>query len=197
MGRNAKPVELMLAEGSKHLTKAEIEHRQNSELKFGEKKLKCPDFVKNDLNAYKKWREIVALYKGFEFVAAGDSGLVARYCKTYSEYLDMLESYQRVKEIHYDSKELDEALRGTFYDDETEESKKLFSYKVAKQLRDMISVNALLSIETAINKKVSLLIQMEDRLFLNPLAKVKSVPKQEKEEPQQSKWARFGADRSG
>ncbi len=197
VGRNAKPIELLTAEGRKHLTKSEIEQRKSGEIKFGEKKLKCPDFVKNDLIAYKKWREIVALYKDFDFVAAGDSGLLARYCKSFSEYQDLLASYQRIKEIHYDMAELDDALDGTFYDDETEETKKLFSYKVKKQLRDMISVNALLSVESAINKKMDMLIKMEDRLFLNPLAKIKSIPQQKKEEPQQSKWSRFGADRSG
>ena len=91
---------------------------------------------------------------------------------------------------------LDEALDGTCMDDENEE-RRLFSTKVKKQLRDMISVNALLSVEAAINKKMDMLIKMEDRLFLNPLAKVKSIPKQQKEEPQESKWAKFGADRSG
>ena len=192
MGRNAKPIELLQSEGRKHLTKSEIESRKNTEIRFGDHKLKCPDFVKNDIAAYKKWKEITSLYKDFDFVSSGDSGLLARYCKSFSEYQDLLNSYQRIKEIHYDMKELDEALDGTYEDEETE--KRLFSYKVKKQLRDMISVNALLSVEAAINKKMDMLIKMEDRLFLNPLAKVKSIPKKEKEEPTQSKWAAFGAD---
>jgi phage terminase small subunit len=166
MGRNAKPVELLQAEGRKHLTKSEIEDRTNSEIRFGDHKLKCPDFVKNDMIAYKKWKEITSLYKDFDFVSSGDSGLLARYCKSFSEYQDLLNSYQRIKEIHYDMKELDEALDGTCEDEETGEEKRLFSYKVKKQLRDMISVNALLSVEAAINKKMDMLIKMEHRLFL-------------------------------
>ncbi|MBE6829157.1 MAG: terminase [Ruminococcaceae bacterium] len=195
MGRNAKPIELLEAEGRKHLTKEEIQNRKKNEIRFGDHKLKCPEFVKSDLIASKKWREITALYKEFNFVGSGDSGLLARYCKSFSEYQDLLASYQRIKEIHYDMKELDEALDGTYLDDENEE-KRLFSYKVKKQLRDMISVNALLSIEAAINKKMDMLIKMEDRLFLNPLAKVRNVPKQEEEKPP-SRWGNFGGGMSG
>lgn len=187
MGRNAKPIELLTAEGKKHLTKKEIEDRKNTEIHFGDHKLKCPGFVKNDLIAYKKWKEVTALYKDFDFVSSGDSGLLARYCKSFSEYQDLLNSYQRIKEIHYDSDKLDE-----FLDSECEDEK-LFSYKVKKQLRDMISINALLSIESAINRKMDMLIKMEDRLFLNPLAKVKSIPKKQEEETPPSKWAAFGA----
>lgn len=194
MGRNAKPVELLVAEGRKHLAKSDIEDRKNSEIRFGDHKLKCPEFVKNDIIAYKKWKEITSLYKDFDFVSSGDSGLLARYCKSSSEYQDLLNSYQRIKEIHYDMHDLDEFLDETY--EENEEEKKLFSYKVKKQLRDMISVNALLSVEAAINKKMDMLIKMEDRLFLNPLAKVKSIPKKGKEEPE-SKWKQFGAGMSG
>ncbi len=196
MGRNAKPIELLQAEGRKHLTKQEIENRKESEIHFGDHKLKCPEFVKNDLEAYRKWKEITRLYKGVDFVSSGDAGLLSRYCKSFSEYQDLLASYQRIKEIHYDMKELDEALDSSYMDDENQE-KRCFSYKVKKQLRDMISVNALLSIEAAINKKMDILIKMEDRLFLNPLSKVKSIPKEKKEEPQESKWAKFGVQRSG
>lgn len=193
MGRNAKPVELLQIEGRKHLTKAEIENRKDSEIHLGDHKLKCPDFVKNDIAAYKKWKEMTALYKDFDFVGSGDAGLLARYCKSFSEYQDLLDSYQRIKEIHYDSKQLDEFLDAEVADADTGQEMALFSYKVKKQLRDMISVNALLAVESAVNKKMDMLIKMEDRLFLNPLAKVKSIPKKVEEEAPPSKWAAFGA----
>jgi len=191
MGRNAQPIELVQANGKKHLTKAEMQERKENEIKLGDKKIACPDFVKSDIEAYKKWKEISKIYKEFDFVSSGDAGLLARYCKTFSEYQDLLSSYQRIKEIHYDSEQLDKALEETYEDEEVE--KRLFSYKVKKQLRDMISINALLSIETAVNKKMDMLIKMEDRLFLNPLAKVKNIPKPVKEEPQDSKWSSYKA----
>ena len=188
MGRNGQPVEVLQFTGKKHLTKQEIESRRKSEIKFGDKKLSCPAYVKSDEQAYKKWKEVIDLYKNVEFIASGDAGLLARYCKTYSEYLDMLKSYQRIKEIHYDSEDLDEAINGSYTDEDDEnKDKQLFSGKVKKQLRDMISIYAILNIEAAINKKMDMLIKMEDRMFLNPLAKVKNVPKKEESQPE-SKW---------
>ena len=188
MGRNAQPIELVQANGRKHLTKAEIQQRKDNEITLGDKKLKCPDFVKSDVEAYKKWKEILKIYKDFDFVSSGDIGLLARYCKTFSEYQMLLNAYQRVNEIHYDCEELEEYL-----EEFDEEGKARFGYKIKKQLRDLFSIGAILTIETAINKKMDMLIKMEDRLFLNPLAKVKNVPKQNKEEQQpSSKWGKFG-----
>ena len=93
-----------------------------------------------------------------------------------------------MKEIHYDSLELEDYL-----EEFDEEGKARFGYKIKKQLRDIISVSGILSIETAINKKMDMLIKMEDRLFLNPLAKIKNVPKSTKDDdPPKSKWSNFG-----
>ena len=197
MGRNAQPIEIIQANGRKHLTKAEIEERKNSEIKLGEAKLKCPDYVKSDMEAYKKWKEIIKIYKDIDFVSSGDVGLLGRYCKTFSEYKELLKAYQRVNEINYDCSELDKAIDGTYVEDDKE--KALFSYKVKKQLRDLFSIGAILTIETAINKKMDMLIKMEDRLFLNPLSKIKNIPKNNKDDEKQdeSKWSRFGAGRSG
>lgn len=175
-GRPAKPIELLVSEKRKHLTKAEIAERKKKEIRFGDKKMKCPDYVRHDPEALKKWREVMSLYKDVDFVSSGDSGMLARYCKTHSEYIDILVNYQRIKEIHYDMKELDEFLNEQEQVDD-DAWKPLFAYKVKKQLRDMVSISAMMAIESAINKKAELLTRMEDRMFLNPLSKVKNVPK--------------------
>ena len=177
IGRNAQPIDLLKAKGKKHLTKEEINTRKESEIKLGSKELLCPAYVKNDAVAFSKWREIKHIYKDVDFVSSGDVSLLGRYCKTTSEYQVLLKTYQRVSEIHYDCVELDEALDGTYEEDDKE--KVLFSYKVKKQIRDLFSIGAILTIESAINKKQDLLIKMEDRLFLNPLAKVKNIAKKE------------------
>jgi len=197
MGRNAQPIEIVQANGRKHLTKEEIEQRKKSQLKFGGSKLKCPEYVKLDPVALKKWRELTKEYKeasekNIEIVKSSDIGILAMYCKTFSEYQELLKAYQRVSEIHYDCKELDEAIDGTYYGEESDKDKVLFSYKVKKQLRDLFSVNAILAIETAINKKMDMLIKMEDRLFLNPLAKVKNIPKKEMKEENDPNADMFG-----
>ena len=187
IGRNAQPIDLLKAKGKKHLTKEEINARKESEIKLGSKELLCPAYVKNDAVAFSKWREIKHIYKDVDFVSSGDTGLMGRYCKTFSEYQMLLKSYQCVSEIHYDCKELDE-----FIDDTDEFDKSLFAYKVKKQIRDLFSIGAILTIESAINKKQDLLIKMEDRLFLNPLAKVKNVPKVEKPEAEDPHRNLFG-----
>ena len=146
MVRRAKPIALHLAQGNpNHLTKAEIEHRKKSEIKIGDSKLTPPEFIKNDLIAYAKWKEIVKIFKNFDFVSSGDVGLIARYCKTYAEYLEAIER------------------------------KKIFENNAEISLDDLIKLDSL------INKKMDLLTKMEDRLFLNPLAKIKNVPKKEEE----------------
>jgi hypothetical protein len=91
-------------------------------------------------------------------------------------------SYQRTSDIHYDCKELEETIEGEYFDEDDNKVYALFGSKVRKQLRDLFSINAILTIETAINKKMDMLIKMEDRLFLNPLAKIKNVPKKEVKE---------------
>ena len=90
MARNAKPIELIVLEGKTHLTKEQIEHRKKSEIRFGTPWLVCPDFIKDDPVAMERWGELLELYHGVSFISSSDSGIVARYCKTHSDYLRLL-----------------------------------------------------------------------------------------------------------
>lgn len=188
LGRNAQPVDLLVAKGKKHLTKAEIEERKNNEIKVGVSKLTCPSFVKNDAIAYRKWKEIIKVYKDIDFVSSGDIGLLSRYCMTFSEYENLLKIRDKLTILDYSF-------------DEVEMTKEILNEEFnIKQINNLIrkinfltSTDGLLNIETAINKKMDMLIKMEDRLFLNPLAKVKNVPKQVKDDDTpKSKWSKFG-----
>lgn len=171
-GRPAKPISLHMQNGNKrHLTKAEIEHRQKSEVRLGDKKMKCPDFVKNDVAAYKKWKELIKLYEDVEFVSSGDIGMLARYCMTHSQYLKLIERLKRVKDIAQYPDDVENYILST---DE-------FNARIKRQLMDMVSTDGVLRIEKAVNQKLDILIKMEDRLFLNPVAKVKNIPKKEPE----------------
>ena len=173
-GRNGQPIELILAKGkSHHLTKAVIEQRQAAEIKTGTHTMRCPDYVKNDVNAYKRWKEIIKIYKEADFVSSGDVGFLGRYCMAHAEYIELLKRKKRINSISEDPDEVE----GYIWDSDD------FNGRVKKQLSDMISTDAILRLDTAINKKADLLIKMEDRSFLNPLAKVKNIPK--KEEPKQ------------
>lgn len=194
-GRNAKSIGLHLAEGNpSHLTKAEIAARQGAEVKLGEKdleKLKLPPFVRRDKVAAKLWRELIKEYKsaakqGVELLTSSDIGMLGLYCKTFSEYERLLEAYQRVDRIAENTDAL--------YDYILQQDE--FVIKAMSQIAQLASIDGILKIETAINKKMDMLIKMQDRLFLNPLAKVKNVPKP-KDKPKESKMAQFMNRRTG
>lgn len=165
-GRNGQPVNLILANGrSHHLTKTVIEQRKAAEIKTGTQTLRCPDYVKNDVNAFKRWKEIIKIYKDVDFVSSGDVGMLARYCMTHSEYLRLLDNRKHLEALEADWSQYDNILPDNFSD----------------RIEQILKLNPLLQLETAINKKMDLLIKMEDRSFLNPLAKIKNIPKKEPE----------------
>ncbi|MFZ3172064.1 MAG: hypothetical protein WA118_08800 [Carboxydocellales bacterium] len=165
-GRNGKPIQLHVAQGNPNrLTKSEIERRQNSEVKVGTQKLTCPAYVKNDVVAFAKWKEVIKVYKGVDFVSSGDVGLLSRYCMTHSEYVRLCGNRKKLETLHADWERYQGALPENFI----------------YAMEALIRIDHELQLETAINKKMDMLIKMEDRLFLNPLAKVKNVPKKEPE----------------
>lgn len=50
--------------------------------------------------------------------------------------------------------------------------------------RQPLGFDEMLKLEAAINKKIASMIQMQDRLFLNPAARVKNVPKKQDKPPE-------------
>lgn len=181
VGRNAKPIDLIMAGGNKrHLTKAEIEHRKNTEIRFGNDKLVCPKHIKNDKIAYAKWKELIRLYKDFDFVASGDVGMLGRYCMAYSEYMDLLERRtmvcQLMPKVDDDENEIikDQLDAGNVHPKRIQKMIEKYEY--------ILSFGGIISLDKAINAKMDALVKMEDRLFLNPLAKIKNVPKKPPEE---------------
>ncbi len=180
MGRNGQPIDIVQANGKKHLTKAEIQQRKDSEIKTGTNSLRCPDYVKRDIHAYKKWKEIIKVYKDVDFVSSGDVGMLARYCMTHSEYLKLLEQRERIERFEISYERLQEH----------------FDVELLEGLDAFFRFGPVMQLDTAINKKMDLLLKMEDRSFLNPLSKVKNVPKKPKEEKTPSRFGRFGAGKN-
>ena len=179
VGRNAKPIDLIMADGNKrHLTKAEIEHRKNTEIRFGNDKLVCPKHIKNNKNAYAKWKELIRLYKDFNFVASGDIGMLGRYCMAYSEYLDLIERRAIINQLSINIEEhyyIEKELKDAGVPEKRIE-------KMREKYEFILSIGGLIALDKAINAKMDALVKMEDRLFLNPLAKIKNVPKKPPEE---------------
>lgn len=198
-GRNAKSIGLHLAEGNPNrLTKEEIQARKDAEIKLGKTeldKLRPPTFVKNDTVAFAYWKQHLKEYKaaaaqGVDILTSSDVGTLALYCKTYSEYERLLVQYQRIERIAIDESLLHE------YIEQAEEADEI-NLKALRYLSQLASVEGILKIETAINKKMDMLLKLQDRLFLNPLAKVKNVPKPKKPEEKPKKFGKFGAARGG
>jgi phage terminase small subunit len=181
-GRNAKPVQLHIAQGNPNrLTKAEIARRKAKQVQLGEQKLRCPAFVKNDVVAFAKWKEISKIYKDVEFVTSGDAGLLGRYCMAFSEYHDLLGHRRKIGNFDGFNYDDDDLVREKIEDQYGErQAAKLFA-----KIEYILSVPGILAIDQAVNRKMDALKTMEDRLFLNPLSKVKNVPKKEpeKEDP--------------
>lgn len=181
VGRNAKPIDLIMADGNKrHLTKAEIEHRKNTEIRFGNDKLVCPKHIKNDKIAYAKWKELIRLYKDFDFVASGDVGMLGRYCMAYSEYMDLLERRTMVCQLMPKVDDDENEIIEEQLDAGNVHPKRI--QKMIEKYEYILSIGGIISLDKAINAKMDALVKMEDRLFLNPLAKIKNVPKKPPEE---------------
>ncbi|WP_312118141.1 terminase [Brevibacillus reuszeri] len=207
MGRNGKPISLHIAEGNPNrLTKAEIQARKDNEIKLGKSdldKLKPPAFVKNDVIAFAHWKQCLKEYKAaaeqnIELLTSSDVGLLAMYCRTYSEYEKLLNQYQKLEKIAIDQNVFEEYFDEIYAKAEAnDEDVKAFGLRAQMYLSELASIEGVLKIETAINKKMDMLIKMQDRLFLNPLSKVKSVPKPKKDDKPPSKFGKFGAGRSG
>ena len=148
MGRNKKPVMYHVLTGNKTtLSKEEIKRRQEAEekLKIGEHVFVVTENILQNETALNKWKELVKIYEGFDFVTNVDVGVIEKYCLTHADYFELLEMKIRIKE---------EYPEPTLY---------------------LQALNEL-KLSNEINKKLDMLIKLEDRLFLNPLSRIKAVP---------------------
>ena len=170
-----KPVDLQTG----HISNEEREAKKESEITLGVIKYTAPDYVKNNTEANKKWNEITNLYKraGIQFVSSSDNGVMGRYCVIYSEYIDLVERRRILSNLEFPEdlgiveKELTEVDRFR-----TERLFTLMDYLVATK--------GILELDKAINAKCKTLLDLENTLFLNPLAKIRAVPVQKKPKKQ-------------
>ena len=154
-GRHAKPLQLHLVNGNKrHLTKEEIASRQKQErkLRSGAKSYKPSAQVEADPVALELFKKLKKLYKSIEFVEGLDEMIINRYCLLSSQ----AEAIERL-------------LVGMNEDvDKCEE------------IGDRIALyKAISGAMSGLNRLRDMLVKLEDRLFLNPTARIKNVPKRE------------------
>ena len=187
-GRPAKPIGMHIYDGKKHLTKAEIKHRQENEIRLGTPELKMPSTVRQNPVAKKKWKELEKLYEGFDFVSSSDVGIISQLCLAYAELDNLLGHLRTIENIEPFEPE-----------EELEITEVLEERLGARQIRNMwkkfeycMSVGGILAVNKAIDAKRSVIRSLEDRLYLNPLAKNRNVPKKPAEKPEETPLQKAG-----
>ena len=168
MPRNAKPIKLHVLQGNPNrLTKAQISAREKYEIKIGDQNITEPGSVRRNKSAHLKWIEIISIYKetAADFVSSADVSILEMYCITWSEYQELLKVRKELNR-QIKTKGLD-SLKGT-----------AFANK--------------LNLENNVNKKLDMLIKMQDRIYLNPLSRVKSIPREAKGEREETPLEKAG-----
>ncbi len=99
-GINQKPIELSIVNGknSGHYSKADLQERIEREkvMRIGGKLYKPTRAIVENPIALSKWNEIVDIFDGFKFVTDVDTGIIERYCLTYSEYMQLNETKNEI-----------------------------------------------------------------------------------------------------
>lgn len=88
MGRRAKPVELLVLNGKKHLTKEEIQKRRDAEakLKPPADAVKPPSWLSKE--ARKVWKRVIASLDPLKIVTNADVEQLAMFCDAAARYAE-------------------------------------------------------------------------------------------------------------
>lgn len=152
-GRNGQPVELILAKGrSHHLTKAEIERRQSAEIKIKNRAVKPSPEVMADQRAIQEFKRLKKFYKEIEFIGSLDEHIINQYCLSVSELDDLVAALNTQRKMM-----------------------KSENQKIASKGLEMF-----LALDIEVRMKRQEILRLSDRLYLNPVARTKNVPKKEK-----------------
>lgn len=171
-GRNSKPTQLIRLEGNKdRRTKAELEHREKTEKALQTKTIfrEHPE-TKEDPVAHKEFLRLKNLYKQIEFVEGLDEATINRYCQMRSQE-------QFLNELYIDLKN------------------KLTRYKQPK--KKLETFGDMKDVITKQNQTRDKLLKLEDRLFLNPVSRMRSVPKKPVDTKEKSAMSKFLKKKNG
>lgn len=155
MGRNAKPTDLLLVEGKTHLTKEQIAKRKSQEIKLKNQNIRADPMVLEDKRALKEFKNLKKLYEEIDFIGTLDSHIINQYCLSVSELDDL--TY---------------VLGATRKDMRSEDP-----------LAKKEAIGNFLALDTEIRLKRSEIVKLSDRLYLNPVARTKNLPKREPAAP--------------
>ena len=178
MTKVRKPIELHIHDKKKHMGKEEIEERADAEVVMGDLNFSTPPEIKKDAVAMRKWREVTKIYTeaGLTLVSSTDNGVIGRYCELYSEYITLLAHRSRMSNAKFPADDMVEIMAMTEEEYGRARAKRLWGL-----LDYYTSLDGLLRIDTAINAKAKAILVIEDRIFLNPASKVRTLPIRRKE----------------
>lgn len=170
-GRPSKPVQLLKLEGKSHRTKAELEHRGKAEKSlYTGTTFKESPAVKADPIAHREFLRLKKLYKNIQYVDGLDEQIINRYCLLISQEQALAKMTERMRHDIDEVEDVNDRLR--IYESIAGVTDK------AMKTRDM-------------------LLKLEDRMFLNPTTRIKSIPKSPVEEKKESAMAQFMKRRGG
>lgn len=104
MAGKKQPIELVVANGKKHLTKAEIEQRKSTEVKANSDNIKPPSHLTKDEK--KQFKKIAKELIDIGIMGNPDCNALATYIKAYSRYvkvalkLDLLDPQKNFEEYN-------------------------------------------------------------------------------------------------
>lgn len=153
MSRTAKPIQLYESAGNPNrLTKAEIERRKASEIKIKNKTFKASEAVMQDQRALTEFKRLKKLYKEIEFVGSLDEYIINQYCLSVSELDDLVEALNIARE----------------------------EMRAKSKNKRAIGLKNFMDIDVEVRMKRNEIIKLSDRLYLDPVARTKNVPKKQK-----------------
>lgn len=169
-----KPLALHLHDGNKNkLSTEDKEAYAAAEITMGDLHFITPPDVRNNQLAMRKWREVIKIYRdaGLTVVSNTDTGVIARYCILYAEYWELEAIRDEIKEFKLDNDDKNELMA---------ESDAEFSRERARRLWNLMDyftrLDGLLKLDDKIHRKLKTILDIEDRIFLNPAAKVRTLP---------------------
>jgi phage terminase small subunit len=168
MGRPGKSIDLHIANGNRrHLSNAEIESRQEHEssIKSGVKNFKATEYVMKNMVAINMFKKLKRLFKNIECIEGLDENIINRYCMLFAEG----DIYERL--LVNMNNDVDNC------DDYTD---RLQIYK------------AIAGVTAGLNKVRDMQLKIEDRLLMNPTARIKNIPKTVKESASDPHRSMFG-----
>ncbi|WP_407310951.1 hypothetical protein [Desulfosporosinus sp. SB140] len=167
----------------KHLTKAEKEKKEKEKASVTPSvKLKVPDKIKNNVQFYNEWKNVLKFYKGTQLLNALDADMLARYCieKCSMEGMYELRDRQRNVTALLDESidKLSEIVKDRSIKDEIGQANFSRILDIIAIGMDRFGVDTMLKIETRIEAKTKMLNQMALALYMTPRARAGAVPNQ-------------------